>query len=105
MEWPEGEHILRACLSSPLAKMLWCFAQALCNAILQKLQGAVDITDEDKAQAGLKGLTGDVVFSPLEEKATTRVLAAQADFSEVDLAAWSLPSETEEEAKARVVLR
>jgi hypothetical protein len=71
----------------------------------KKMQGAVNTMDEDKAPAGLKGLTHDIAFSPLEEKATTRILAAQADFAEVDLAAWSLPSETEEEAKARVVLR
>jgi hypothetical protein len=73
--------------------MLWCFAQVVCNAILQKLQGAVNTTHEEKAPAGLKGLTHDIAFSPLEEKTTTWVLAAQADFAEVNLAAWSLPSD------------
>jgi hypothetical protein len=85
--------------------MLWCFVQAMCDAILLKLQGGVIIPGKDKVTGGLKGLTRDIAFSPLEEKATTWVVAAQADFAEVDLVAWSLPSETREEAKARVVLR
>jgi hypothetical protein len=101
----EGEHILRAWLSSPPAKMLQCFAQAVCDSILQKLQGGPIITEKGEAPDGLKGLTREIGFSPLKEKATTRVAAAQADFAEIDLLAWSLPSETIEEAKARVVLR
>ncbi len=47
----------------------------------------------------------DILFSPLEAKVTTRVAAAQTNFAEVDLTAWSSPSETEEEAQGRVVLR
>jgi hypothetical protein len=102
---PEGEKILRARLSSPPAKMLRCFAQTFCDAILQKLQGGPITSQQDKAPDGLKGLTRDIPFSALEEKATTRIVTAQADFAEVDLSAWSLPSETDKEAKARVVLR
>jgi hypothetical protein len=101
----QGEGILQARLCSPPAKMLRCFAQVVCDSILQKFQGGLPSTQPDKVPDGLKGLTCDVPFSPLEEKATTLVAAAQADFAEVDLSAWSLPSETLQEAKARIVLR
>ncbi len=103
--WQEGERILGARVSAPPAKMLQCFCQAVCDAILQKLQGEVATGHEDEASAGLKGLTCDIAFSPLEEKASTWVVAAQTDFAEVNLAAWSPPSESEDEAHARVVLR
>jgi hypothetical protein len=73
--WQEGEQILGAQVSAPLAKMLRCICQAVCNAILQKLQGEVPTGHRDKASAGLKGLTCDIAFSPLEEKASTQVVA------------------------------
>jgi hypothetical protein len=101
----EGEWNLGARVSTPPAKMLRCFCQAVYNAILQKLQGEVATGHKDEALAGLKGLTCDIAFSPLEEKASTWVVTTQTDFAEVDLAAWSPPSEIEDEASARVVLR
>jgi hypothetical protein len=74
--------VFEARLSSPPAKMLRCFVQAVCDAILQKFQVGPISTQLDGPSNGLKGLTADVPFSPLEEKATTRVAAAQADFAE-----------------------
>ena len=103
----EGEKVLRARLSSPPAKLLRCFAQTFCDAILRRLQGGPITVQQGKGleSDGLKGLTRDIPFSALEQKATTRIAAAQEDFAEVDLSAWSLSSETDKEASARVVLR
>jgi hypothetical protein len=97
--------ILKARLLTPPGKMLRCFAQAACNAILMK--GEVDVTREFTVEPrpGDTGFTTDVPYTPLEEKATTRIAAAQADDAEVDLSAWSSPSETVEEARARETLR
>jgi hypothetical protein len=67
----QGEGVLQARLSSPPAKMLCCFAQVVCNSILQKFHGGLPSTQPDEVPDGLKGLTCDVPFSPLEEKATT----------------------------------
>jgi hypothetical protein len=44
-----------------------------------------------------RGLTLDILFSPLEAKVTTRVSAAQTDFAEGDLTVWSSSLETDEE--------
>jgi hypothetical protein len=51
------------------------------------------------------GLTWDLTFTPMEAKATSRVVAAQAGDAEIDLSAWALPGETLEQAWARNVLR
>ena len=59
----------------------------------------------ETAPLGLVGLTSDVPFTPLEQRASTRVSAAQADDAEVNLTAWASPDETAEEAKACVILR
>jgi hypothetical protein len=99
----EGLRVLRARLLAPLAKMLRCFAQSACDAILLKLDGVHD--RRDLALAGSRGFTSDVPFSPLEAKASAWLTAAQADDAEVDLSAWAFPSETIEKARARVVLR
>ena len=98
--------ILRARLLSPPAKMLRRFVQAACDAILLNFYnaGGQDLTDHTPFRY-TKGLTCDIPFSPLEDKVTTRVGAAQTDFAEVDLTAWASPSETEEVARARVILR
>jgi hypothetical protein len=87
--------------------MLRSFAQTFCDAILRRLQGGRITSEqgEESESDGLNGLTRDIPFSPLEQKATTRIAAAQEVFAEVDLSAWSLPSETDKEASARVVLR
>jgi hypothetical protein len=94
--------ILQAHLLSPPGKMLRAFVQAVCNAIL--FSGAEQPPDPI-FEMTMKGVTSEVPFSPLEAKVTTRVSAAQTDFAKVDLTAWSSPSETEEEAHARVILR
>ncbi len=85
-------------LLSPPGKMLWCFAQAACDAILLKLHTCFEELPEVEVQASSRGLMSNIPFSPLEEKATTRVTAAQANDVEVDLLAWSSPLETEVEA-------
>ena len=51
------------------------------------------------------GRTADVPTNSLEEAASVRVEAAQADDAEVDLSQWSVDGESREEAAARVVLR
>jgi hypothetical protein len=95
--------VLRARLLAFPAKMLRCFAQSACDAILLKLDGVHGRVDE--ALAGSRGFTSDVPFSPLEGKASARLTAAQPDDAEVDLSAWALPSEMIDQARARVVLR
>ena len=85
--------------------MLRRFSQSVSNAILLKLWQVDCQTPDEESQGGFRGFIGDIPFSPLEVNATTRVAAAQADDAEVDLSAWSSPSETEEEAHARVILR
>ena len=96
--------VLKARLLCPPAKMLQCFAQSVCEAILTNLEGHQ--VDSNSGTSGVvRGLTSDVPFSPLEAKVTTRLTAAQADQAEVDLSAWAVPMETSEQAKARVVLR
>ena len=85
--------------------MLQCFAQSACNAILLKLHDGVKESTKGKALVGCTGITQDVPLSPLKAKAATQVAVAQADNAEVDLTAWALPSETVEQAKARVILR
>ncbi len=85
--------------------MLQCFAQAACEAILLKLQVVTPAAGGVKAPYSLAGLSSDVPFIPLEQKASTRVAAAQADDAEVDLTAWASPDETAEEAKAHEILR
>jgi hypothetical protein len=97
-------HILKARLSAPPAKMLQCFAQSVCNAMLLRLDASCLDLSKNIKSTGLLGFTQDVPFSPLKEKVTTCVAAAQADDAKVDLLAWSLPQETAEEAKARVIL-
>ncbi len=86
--------ILEACLLSPPGKMLRCFGQAVCNAILLKLHNCFEEPPEVEVRAPSRGLMADIPFSPLKEKATPRVAAAQADDVEVVLLAWSSPSET-----------
>jgi hypothetical protein len=85
--------------------MLWWFLQSVSNAILLKLCQVDCQTPDEESGGGSRGFISDIPFSPLEVNATTRVAAAQADDAEVDLLAWSSPSETEEEAHARVILR
>jgi len=97
--------ILQARLLSPPGKMLRAFVQAVCNAILLRFYSRAEQPSDPSPGVIMKGFTADVPFSPLEAKVTTRVSAAQTDFAEVDLTAWSSPSETEEEAHARVILR
>ena len=97
--------ILKARLLSPPGKMLRSFAQAVFDAILLKLHTSIEEPPEAEVQASSRGFMSNIPFSPLEKKATTRVTAAQADDAEVDLSAWSYPSETEVEAQARVMLR
>ena len=85
--------------------MLRWFLQSVSNAILLKLC-QVDCQSPDEESRGCsRGFIGNIPFSPLEVNATTRVAAAQAGDAEVDLSAWSSPSEMEEEAHARVILR
>jgi hypothetical protein len=86
--------------------MLRCFVQSVCDAILLKLHsGNEEGPDEQALTAGSRGFTLDILFSPLEAKATTCVAVPQTDFSKVDPSAWSPPSEMEEEAWAMDVLR
>ena len=100
----EEHRVLTARLSAPPAKMLRCFAQAACEAILLKLQVVTPAAGGVKAPHSLAGLSSNVPFTPLEQKTSTRVAAAQADDAEVDLTAWASPDETAEEAKAREIL-
>jgi hypothetical protein len=97
--------ILKAWLTLPPAKMLRCFYQAACEAILLKFEDGVSPVGFEKSSHGQVGCTTDIPFTPLEDKATTRIAAAQADDAEVDLSAWSHPGETPVEAKARETLR
>ena len=86
--------------------MLRRFVQAVCDAIiLQSYSTAVHPPESDPRTRSTRGFTSDIPFSPLKIKVTMRVTAAQTDFAEVDLIAWSSPLETEAEAHARVVLR
>ena len=79
--------------------------QSVSNAILLKLCQVDCQTPDEESRGGSRGFIGNIPFSPLEVNATTCAAAAQADNAEVDLSAWSSPSETEEEAHARVILR
>jgi len=97
--------VLSAWLLSPPGKMLRRFSQSVFNAILLKLCQVDCQTPDEELRGGSRGFIGNIPFSPLEVNATTRVAAAQAGDAEVDLLAWSSPSETEEGAHARVVLR
>jgi hypothetical protein len=81
--------------------MLRRFVQAVCNAILLDFYNGAVHPPEQEPRSGTKGFTSDILFSPLE---ATRVAAAQTNFAEVNLTAWSSPSEMEEEAQGRVVL-
>jgi hypothetical protein len=72
--------------------------------MLLRLDASCPDLSKNVKSTRLLGFTRDVPFSPLKEKVTTRVADAQADNVEVDLLAWSLPQETAEEAKARVIL-
>ena len=51
------------------------------------------------------GLTKNVLFSPLEANADTRLAATQADDAKVDPIIWALPNETIEQSKDCEVLR
>ena len=97
--------ILQARLLSPPGKMLRHFVQAVCDAILLESHTTAVHPPESDPRTSTKGFTSDIPFSPLKAKVTTRVTAAQTDFAEVDLTAWSSPLETEVEAHARVVLQ
>jgi len=97
--------VLSARLLSPPGKMLRQFLQSVSKAILLKLCQVDCQTPDEESRGGSRGFIGDIPFSHLEVNATTRVAAAQANDAEVDLSAWSSPSETEEEAHARVILR
>ncbi len=77
----------------------------MCDAILLNFYDGAVQPREQEALSGTRGFTADIPFSPLEAKVMMHVAAAQADFAEVDLTAWSSPLETEEEAQARVVLQ
>jgi hypothetical protein len=97
--------VLEARLPSSPGKMLRCFRQSVCNAILLKLHNGLDQASEDEVLESSRGFTADIPFSPLEAKATTCAVSAQADHAKVDLSAWNPPLEMEEEAQARAVLR
>ncbi len=83
--------ILQARLLSPPGKMLRCFVQAVCDAILLDFYNGAVHLPEQEPRSGTKGFTSDIPFSPLEAKVTTRVAAAQTDFAEVNLTAWYSP--------------
>ena len=97
--------ILQARLLSPSGKMLRRFVQAVCDAILLQSYSTAVHPPESDPRTSTKGFTLDILFLPLKAKVTTRVTAAQTDFAEVDLTAWSSPLETEVEAHTQVVLR
>ena len=59
----------------------------------------------EKSQQQPVGITTEIPFSPLEREVESKVTAATADDAEVNLSQWALPNETEEQARARVVLR
>ncbi len=63
-------YILIVCLSSPPAKMLRAFAQLVCEAILLKLDDWRTEGSNKKVVCGCAGLTSNIPFTPLEEKAT-----------------------------------
>jgi hypothetical protein len=80
--------------------MLRRFVQAVCDAILLQSYTTALHPLESDPQTSTREFTLDIPFSPLEAKVTMRVTAAQTDFAEVDLSAWSYPLETEVEAHA-----
>jgi hypothetical protein len=101
----QQQRVLKAQLCPPPAKMLRCFVEAACDALLLKIWAGVSAPCNEKAAFGLVGLLSDVPFTPLEKKVTTCVAAAQADDAEVDLAAWDPSNETLVKAKARETLQ
>ena len=94
---PQRDEIIRRRLQSPPAKIVRSFVFKLCDLFAP--------TDLDERVDRAVGLTTDVPFSPLEQAVSTRLTAAKADNAEVDLSLWALPEESEEETRARAVLR
>lgn len=88
--------ILHARLLSPPGKML-SFIQVVCDAILLQFYSTGVQPPKLEPRTSTRGLTLDILFSPLEAKVTTRVSAAQTDFAEGDLTVWSSSLETDEE--------
>ena len=96
---PRTGHILNRRLLSPPAKMLRSFAFSAGELLLP------DQVRVQEAPIDRHGLTTDIPFSPLEEKVTTRLKAAQSDNAEVDLSQWTIEGETPIIARARAGLR
>ena len=95
---------LNARLGSPPAKVVRLFLFKACDGLLARTKH----WNTDVAPSGIMptvGLTADVPFSPLEDKATARLEAKQADDAAIDKSHWAPPDETPVQAKAREVLR
>ena len=92
--------VLKQRLASPPAKMLRSFVFSAGGLLIPSC-----VKERDTAGSQPVGKTEDIPFSPLEEEASVRVKAAQADDAGVDLSQWAEPSETPRVANARAVLR
>lgn len=102
-EWTpfSTKSILSRRLESPPGKMLRSLVFTAGETLLHRMH-----PPHPQVESLPPGLSSDVPFSPLlEEAASTRVKAAQADDAQVDLSQWAEPDETEEVAQARDVLR
>ena len=106
--WPAPllQDVISSRLLSPPAKMVRAFTYAAGDTLLQQLHldgaGGGGSAAHPLRQGGR---TSDVPFSPLEDAAEARLKAAQTDDTEVNLAHWAPPGETNAEARARDVLR
>lgn len=100
----EIETLLDIRLESPPGKIIMSTVNHLCEQMLKTLQPH-DTTKIECSLPELVANEGPLPGIHLEGKATQRVKAAIADDANVDLDYWAVPGETEEESKAREVLR
>ena len=101
----QDSEVLRHRLLSPPAKMIRIFLSAAADAVVQEVMKPGSWVKPVLVLGPMVGLTKEVPFSPLEARADTRVMAAQADDAEVDLSTWAMPDETPVQTHARQVLR
>lgn len=95
-----GAAVLEQHLNSPPGKML----RDISFPMLELLRPAVAEATLPRRGA-CQGLTSHVPMGALEREVDAKLAAVTADDAEVDLAQWTLSSKTQEESRARVVLR
>ena len=98
----EGKAVLFQRTRSPPAKIIRIFLHKAADNVVEEVMGYKNKASPlDTTPGVVVGLTCDVRVTAIEARVDTRVAAAQADDTQVDLSIWALPNDTSEVAHAK----